>query len=254
MGALDGQVAAITGAGTGIGVGIARRLAAEGARVVVSAYNSFEGCERLAKEIVSSGGTAIPLKLDFRQATNARSIVETAISEFGQLDVLVNNAGYTMVKPILECAEQDWDDVFNINLKSMFVTCVAAIPHMQQRGYGRIINVSSVHSRIHYENHALYGSTKGGINEFTRALVPELAGSGITANVIAPGAIHVERYDSSGLLDKERMVRSIPSRRLGVVEDIAGAAFFLASPDSAYINGEVIFVDGGLTAIGPDLH
>ena len=253
MGALDGQVAAITGAGTGIGIGIARRLAAEGAIVVISAYNSFEGCERLAEEITAAGGTALPLKLDFRQATNARAIVEKAISEFGRLDVLVNNAGYTMTKPILECTEQDWDDVFNINLKSMFVTCLAAIPHMQQRGYGRIINISSVHSRIHYENHALYGSTKGGINEFTRALVTELVGSGITANAIAPGAIRVERYETSGL-DQDRMIRSIPSRRVGEVEDIAGAAFFLASPDAAYVNGEVIFVDGGLTAVGPDLH
>jgi NAD(P)-dependent dehydrogenase (short-subunit alcohol dehydrogenase family) len=253
MGALDGQVAAITGAGTGIGVGIARRLAAEGAAVVICAYNSFAGCEKLADEITTSGGAAIPLKLDFRQAANARAIVDTAISEHGRLDILVNNAGFTMTKPFLECTEQDWDDIFNINLKSMFVTCLAAIPHMQEREYGRIINISSVHSRIHYENHVLYGSTKGGINEFTRALVTELAGSGITANVIAPGAIYVERYDRAGL-DQDRMIRSIPSRRVGTVEDIAGAAYFLASPDSAYVNGEVIFVDGGLTTVGPDLH
>ena len=253
MGTLDGQVAAITGAGTGIGVGIARRLAAEGASVVICAYSSFAGCEKLADEITTGGGTAIPLKLDFRQASNARAIVEAAISEHGRLDILVNNAGYTMTKPFLDCTEQDWDDVFNINLKSIFVTCLAAIPHMQERGYGRIINISSVHSRIHYENHVLYGSTKGGINEFTRALVTELAGSGINANVIAPGAIYVERYDRAGL-DQDRMIRSIPSRRVGTVDDIAGAAFFLASPDSAYVNGEVIFVDGGLTAVGPDLH
>ena len=153
----------------------------------------------------------------------------------------------------MSAPSQDWDDVFNINLKSMFVTCLAAIPHMQQRQYGRIINISSVHSRIHFENHVLYGSTKGGINEFTRGLVTELAGSGITANVIAPGAIHVERFDRTGL-DRDRMARSIPSRRVGTVDDIAGTAFFLASPDSAYVNGEVIFVDGGLTAAGPDLH
>ena len=253
MGVLDGQVAAITGAGTGIGAGIARRFAAEGATVVISAYNSFEGCQRLADEINQQGGTAHPLKLDFRQAANARAIVETAISEYGRLDILVNNAGYTMVKPFLECTEQDWDDVFNINLKSMFVTCLAAIPHMQERNNGRIINISSVHSRIHYQNHVLYGSTKGGINEFTRALVTEVPGTDITANVIAPGAIYVERYDSAGV-DRETMTASIPSRRVGDVADIAGTALFLASPDSAYVNGEVIFVDGGLTAVGPNLH
>jgi NAD(P)-dependent dehydrogenase (short-subunit alcohol dehydrogenase family) len=253
MGVLDGKVAAITGAGTGIGVGIARRFAAEGATVVISAYNSFAGCEELAEEINADGGTALALKLDFRQAASARAIVETAIAEYGRLDVLVNNAGYTMVKPILECTEQDWDDVFNINLKSMFVTCVAAIPHMQRQNHGRIINISSVHSRVHYPNHALYGSTKGGINEFTRALVTELGGGDITANVIAPGAIYVERYERTGV-NEDAMTASIPSGRVGDVRDIAGTALFLASPDAAYVNGEVIFVDGGLTAVGPNLH
>ena len=253
MGVLDGQVAAITGAGTGIGVGIARRFAAEGATVVISAYNSFEGCEALAAEINADGGSALALKLDFRQAASARAIVESAIAEYGRLDVLVNNAGFTMVKPILECTEQDWDDVFNINLKSMFVTCVAAIPHMQERGSGRIINISSVHSQIHYANHVLYGSTKGGINEFTRGLVTELGEGDITANVIAPGAIYVERYERTGV-KQDAMIASIPGGRVGDVADIAGTALFLASPDAAYVNGEVIFVDGGLTAVGANLH
>ena len=122
-------------------------------------------------------------------------MVEAAIDSFGRLDIVVNNAGYTMDKAFTDCTEQDWDDLLNINLKAMFVTCSAAAPHLISRQYGRIINLSSVHSVQHVPGFVLYGTTKGAINAFTQSLAVELAPHKITVNAIAPGAIYVPRYD-----------------------------------------------------------
>ena len=246
MGELDGQVAIVTGAGTGIGVSIARHLADAGAKLVVSAYNSFDGAEDLAKSL-SETGEAIAVKSDFRDASNAAGVVEAAMDTFGRLDIVVNNAGYTMDKTFTDCTEQDWDDLLNINLKAMFVTCSAAAPHLISRRYGRIINLSSVHSVQHAPGFVLYGTTKGAINAFTESLAVELAPHKITVNAIAPGAIYVPRYDRTGA-DKEAIANRIPVRALGNVDDIGRAAAFLASPDADYISGEVMFIDGALTS------
>ena len=247
MSDLSGRVAVVTGAGTGIGVGIARRLAEHEARVIVSASSSFEGAERLAAELRGQGADVRAVRSDFRRAANAAHVVEEALDAFGQVDILVNNAGRTMVKPFADCDEQDWDDLFNVNIKSMFVTCQAALPGMLERGFGRIINISSVHSQVHAPGYVIYSATKGAINEFTRNLAIDIGRDNITANVIAPGAIHVERYDRENV-DESNMIRGIPSASVGTPADIAGAAAFLASEDARYVNGAVLFVDGGLTA------
>lgn len=247
MGELDGQVAVVTGAGTGIGTGIARHLAGAGATLVMSAYGSFEGAEALAKTLNDSGQKALAIKCDFRKAANARQVIEAAMDTYGGLDIVVNNAGYTLDKRFIDCSEKDWDDLLNINLKAMFITCAAAVPHMISKKYGRIINISSVHSVQHAPGHVLYGATKGAINEFTRALAVELGPHGITANVIAPGAIYVPRYDRTGA-DKQSMVERIPVAALGDADDIGRAAVFLASPDAGYVSGDVLFIDGALTS------
>ncbi len=244
---LAGHCAIVTGAGTGIGVGIARHLAAAGASLVISAYNSFEGCQALADELNAAGGEALAIKVDLRGSSDAGQLVDAAIARWGRLDVLVNNAGYTLARPFIECSERDWDDLFSINLRSMFVTCRAAAPHMIERGYGRIINISSVHGLQHLSNLVIYGATKGGINEFTRGLAVELGPSGITANVIAPGAIYVPRYDRVGA-DKAAMAAAVPNGKLGGVDDIGRTAAFLADPAASYISGEIIYVDAGLTS------
>ncbi len=244
---LDGRVAAISGAGTGIGVGIARAMAQAGAKLVISAYNSFDGCEALAKELIQDGCEVTAVKIDFRETKAARGLVDTAVEKYGAIDILVNNAGLTFVKPFVECTEADWDEVFNINLKAMFLNCNAAVPHMINQSFGRIINISSVHAIQHVPKYSIYAATKGGINAFTRALSVELAPHGVTANVIGPGAIYVERYDTTGN-DVEEMGASIPAGRVGEPADIANAAVYLASSGASYVNGSVLMVDGALTA------
>ena len=247
MGSLEGQTAIVTGAGTGIGVGIARHLAAAGASLVLSAYNSFSGCQDLQRELSGNGTDAVAIKVDLRQSSDATRLVDAAIERWGKVDILVNNAGYTLAKPFVECSERDWDDLFSINLRSMFVTCRAAAPAMIERGYGRIINISSVHGVQHIQNMVLYGATKGGINEFTRGLAVELGPHGVTANVIAPGAIYVPRYDRVGA-DKSTMAATVPNGQLGDVDDIGRTAAFLADPEADYISGEILYVDAGLTS------
>ncbi len=247
MGSLSGHTAIITGAGTGIGVGIARHLAAAGANLLLSAHHSISGAEQLQAELSANGTDAITIPIDLRASSDAAALVDAAVGRWGRLDIVVNNAGYTLAKPFVECTEQDWDDLFSINLRSMFVTCRTAAPHMIERGYGRIINVSSVHGVQHIPNLVLYGATKGGINEFTRGLAVELGQFGITANAIAPGAIYVPRYDRVGA-DSAAMAANVPNGKLGDVDDIGRTAAFLADPDADYISGEILYVDGGLTS------
>ena len=244
---LTDRVAVITGAGTGIGVGIARRLAKEGASVVVSAASSIQGARDLADEIVASGGAALAVQADFRDPATAIDVVNTAVSNYGGIDVLVNNAGYTLDKPFLETTPDDWSSLFNINVQAMIASAHAAAPHMIERGGGRIINISSVHGALHANGHVIYGATKGAINAFTRALAVELAPHQITSNVIAPGAIYVERYDRDNR-DLEAIRTSIPNQRLGYPEDIAGAAAYLASDEARYITGAILYIDGGVTS------
>ena len=244
---LSSRTAVVTGAGTGIGTGVARRLAEQGARVVISASGNFEGAEHLASELRDQGADVRAVRSDFRQAANARRVVEEALEAFGQVDILVNNAGRTLVKPFAECTEQDWDDLLSVNIKSMFMTCQAALPSMLERGWGRIINISSVHSQVHAPSYVIYSATKGAINEFTRNLAVEIGRDNITANVIAPGAIQVERYDRDEV-DVSALIKKIPSASVGTPVDIAGAVSYLSSDDARYVNGAVLFVDGGLTA------
>ena len=183
---LRGRVAVITGAGTGIGVGIAQRLAEEGASIVLSASNSIAGARSLADEINNNGGSALAVEADFREPSTASLLVSSATETFGGLDILVNNAGFTLDKPFAETSLDEWTSLFNINVLAMIQTSHAALGPMKERGRGRIINISSVHSALHSSGHVIYGATKGAVNAFSRALAIELAPKQITVNVIAP--------------------------------------------------------------------
>lgn len=244
---LRGRVAVITGAGTGIGVGIAQRLAEEGASIVVSASNSIAGARSLIDEINNNGGSALAVEADFRDPSTASLLVSSATETFGGLDILVNNAGFTLDKPFAETSLDEWTSLFNINVLAMIQTSHAALAPMKQRGRGRIINISSVHSALHSSGHVIYGATKGAVNAFSRALAIELAPKQITVNVVAPGAIYVERYDRDNR-DLKAIQASIPNQKLGLPNDVASAVAYLASDEAHYITGDVMFVDGGVTA------
>lgn len=244
---LRGRVAVITGAGTGIGVGIAQRLAEEGASIVVSASNSIAGARSLTDEINNNGGSALAVEADFRDPSTASLLVSSATETFGGLDILVNNAGFTLDKPFAETSLDEWTSLFNINVLAMIQTSHAALAPMKQRGRGRIINISSVHSALHSSGHVIYGATKGAVNAFSRALAIELAPKQITVNVVAPGAIYVERYDRDNR-DLKAIQASIPNQKLGLPNDVASAVAYLASDEAHYITGDVMFVDGGVTA------
>ena len=244
---LRGRVAVITGAGTGIGVGIAQRLANEGASIVVSASNNIAGARSLADEINNNGGSALAVEADFREPSTASLLVSSATETFGGLDILVNNAGFTLDKPFAETSLDEWTSLFNINVLAMIQTSHAALGPMKERGRGRIINISSVHSALHSSGHVIYGATKGAVNAFSRALAIELAPKQITVNVIAPGAIYVERYDRDNR-DLKAIQAAIPNKKLGLPNDVASAVAYLASDEAHYVTGDVMFVDGGVTA------
>lgn len=244
---LRGRVAVITGAGTGIGVGIAQRLAEEGASIVLSASNSIAGARSLADEINNNGGSALAVEADFREPSTASLLVSSATETFGGLDILVNNAGFTLDKPFAETSLDEWTSLFNINVLAMIQTSHAALGPMKERGRGRIINISSVHSALHSSGHVIYGATKGAVNAFSRALAIELAPKQITVNVIAPGAIYVERYDRDNR-DLKAIQAAIPNKKLGLPNDVASAVAYLASDEAHYVTGDVMFVDGGVTA------
>ncbi len=247
MGGLENRSAVVTGAGTGIGAGIARAFAAEGVRQVISAAGSFESAQQLAVELSGAGAETHAVQADFRDPTSARAVVQTALDRLGRIDILVNNAGFTLDRPFLESDEADWTSVFNINLHAMAAACHEALPHMVEQASGCIINISSVHGALHMPGHAVYAATKGAVNAFTRALAVEFGPHGIRANVIAPGAIHVERYDREGR-DLQALAAQIPAKSLGRAEDIAAAVLYLASDAAGYVSGEVLYVDGALTA------
>ncbi len=246
MGDLEGRAAVVTGGGTGIGAGIVRRLAAEGCRLLVSASNSVAGAEALRDELRDGGAAIETMAADFRDPDAARGVVRAAIERYGQLDILVNNAGFTLDEPFLEGATARWQDIFNINLMAMITASQDAARHMVERGAGRIVNISSVHGFVHMPHNVIYAATKAGINGFTRALALALAPHGVTCNVIAPGAIQVDRYADQNL-NPSTIGAAIPMRRVGQPREIAAAVVYLASDEASYVSGEVLYVDGALT-------
>ncbi len=242
----DDKVAIVTGASRGIGRAIALEFGGRGARVVVNFNQSSSAADEVVKKISESGGEAFSHQADVSVFEQADGLVKTAIEKYGDLHILVNNAGITRDGLIMTMSESDWDDVIQTNLKSTFNCCKAAIRHMLRRRYGRIINIASVSGIMGNPGQTNYSASKAGQIGFTRALAREVASRTITVNAIAPGFIQTDIWSTVPEDAQKSLMDIIPLGRVGQPEEIAKAAAFLASDDAAYITGHILTVDGGI--------
>jgi 3-oxoacyl-[acyl-carrier protein] reductase len=246
---LSDRVAIITGGSRGIGRAIALTLAQKGAAVVVNYAASAGAAADVVDSIRSRGGRAIACKADVSDSGEAAGLVKEAQTQFGRVDILVNNAGVIRDNLILRLKDEDWETVLGINLKGAFNCARAAARGMLKNQYGRIINISSVSGIIGNTGQVNYCASKAGLLGLTKALAKELGSRNITVNAVAPGFITTEM--TAGLPEdiKEKMLAQIPLRRFGGPEEIAELVAFLASDAAAYITGQTITVDGGMTCI-----
>ncbi|MCD6520244.1 MAG: glucose 1-dehydrogenase [Anaerolineae bacterium] len=247
---LEGKRVLVTGAGIGIGRGIALEMARQGADVVLSYYRSEEGAQSAVEEILALGHRAVAMHADLSQVPECFRLVGEAVEFLGGLDVLVNNAGVTLFKPFEEVTEADFDFLYGLNIRGQFFCAQRAARVMREQGNGGvIINILSVHALAGFPGVSVYSGTKGAIMAWTRALAVELAPYRIRVLGIAPGAIEVPRYYTE-IKDysAERMGKAIPWGRVGYPEDIGKVCAFLASEQADYIVGETVVVDGGLLA------
>jgi len=244
--ALENKVAIVTGGSRGIGRAIALEFAVRGAAVVVNYNKSPEAAEEVVKKIQSAGGKAASHKADVSDFNQAEALVKFAVEIFGDLSILVNNAGITRDQLIMMMPEADWDVVINTNLKSSFNCSKAAVKHMLRKRTGRIINMASVVGQMGNAGQTNYSASKAGQIGFTKALAREVAARNITVNAIAPGFVDTEILDGMTPETLAAALKMVPLARKGKPEEIAYAAAFLASDEAAYITGQVLGVDGGM--------
>ncbi|AOX19392.1 glucose 1-dehydrogenase [Kozakia baliensis] len=247
MSKLSGKVAIVTGASKGIGAGIAKALAAEGAAVVVNYASSKTGADKVVAAITDAGGKAVAVQGDVSRKADAQAIVDAAINQFGQLDILVNNSGVYEFATIEEITEEHFHRLFNINVLGTLLTTQAAVHHLSAGS--SIINISSVASRLTLSGSAVYSGTKGAIDVITGSLARELGPKQIRVNAINPGLVETEGTQSAGVSgsDMEKgIIAQTPLGRTGQIQDIAPVAVFLASDDSRWVTGETLITSGGL--------
>jgi 3-oxoacyl-[acyl-carrier protein] reductase len=243
---LEGKVAVITGAGRGIGAAIARRFATDGASVVLNSLS--DSAVKVGDEITASGGKALAVRGDVSKADDVAKVIDAAVSTFGRIDILINNAGITRDGLLMRMSEEDWDAVMDTNLKSVYLCCRAALrPMLKSRGGGRIINLSSVIGLSGNAGQANYAASKAGIIGFTKSLAKELASRQVTVNAIAPGFIVTDMTAGMTEEAKQALIKRIPLGTLGTPEDVAAVAAFLASDEAKYVTGQTLTVDGGMT-------
>ncbi len=255
---LDGQVAIVTGASSGIGAGCAKELARAGATVVVNypVASTKAMAQQVVDEIAANGGTAISYQADVSKEADVQQMFADVIGRFGTVDILVNNAGLQKDAPFTEMTLDQWNFVLGVNLTGQFLCAREAIKEFLRRGVngksksaGKIICMSSVHEVIPWAGHANYAASKGGVNLMMKTIAQEFAPKKIRINSIAPGAIATpinhDAWDTAEHL--QNLLRLIPQKRVGQVEDIGKAAVWLVSDDADYVNGTTLFVDGGMT-------
>ncbi len=244
---LKGRVGIITGGGTGIGRGIALRLAQAGADVLLAGRRP-EPLQQVCDQIAALGGKALAVPTDISQKADVEKLIQAAIDSFGKIDILVNNAGIGNMAPFIEMTDAKRDEVFSTNIKGTWDCCQAVVPHMIKRNYGRIINISSVTGpMVANAGWTAYAASKGAISGFTRALALDIAPYGITVNAICPGWIKRDAQATGKEADARRakLNASIPLGRVGEPEEVGDLAVFLASDGASYITGTETVIDGG---------
>ena len=245
---LEGRSAIVTGAGRGIGAGIARVFAREGARVLIATRTASRG-EKVARGIAKAGGVAAAMATDVADPRQVRDMIGEARRRYGSVDIVVHNAGVFPSSPVVRMREAEWDHVLDTNLKSLFLIARAVLPHMIRRRHGRIVVTSSISGpRVAMPGWTHYCASKAGVNGFIKAAALETAGHGVTVNGVEPGNIRIrEPGTRAARLHEETMKPAIPMGELGTPEDIAHAALYLASNEARYVTGQTIVVDGGQT-------
>ena len=243
---LAGKVALVTGGSRGIGAAIAKRLAAEGASVALTYSKGADAAASVVEAIEHDGGTAVAIQADAADADAVRNAVETTVETFGRLDVLVNNAGTVIPMPVEETTLADFDRVFAVNVRGTFVATQAALKHIKSGG--RIIMIGScLGERVFFPGMAPYSATKGAIKMFTQGLARELGARGVTVNNVQPGPIDTDLNPASGEWAAGQKA-AVPLDRYGHTDEVAALVAFVAGPESSYINGANLTVDGGINA------
>lgn len=243
---LNGKVAVITGAGRGIGRAIALQFAEHGAKLVLNYRSSVAQVEELLSSIKMRGGEAIAVQADVSREEDAKRLISEAVSSFGRLDVLVNNAGITKDNLLMRMSEEEFSSVVDTNLKGTFFCIKHAATVMLKQRSGKIVNIASVSGITGNIGQANYSASKAGVIGMTKAVARELASRGITVNAVAPGYIETDMTEVLSDKIKEATLANIPLKRYGAASEIASAVSFLASEGANYITGQVLSVDGGM--------
>lgn len=242
---LEGRVALVTGASQGIGRACALRLAAQGASVALAARN-VEKLRQVEAEIAGAGGQAASFSMDVAQEEQIKTGFKAALDRFGKIDILVNNAGITRDQLVMRMKRADWNAVLDTNLTAPYLCIQAAIGAMLKQRWGRIINITSIFGQMGQSGQANYAASKAGLIGLTMAVAREVASRNITVNAVAPGWIETAMTEVLSPELRETMAKAIPLGRAGTDQEIAHAVCFLASPDSGYVTGHVLNVNGGL--------